>query len=1013
MSPARAGEYRMTRPNMIEKASTARSIRMRVEAKPHNRDNRRLFDTQKMAHEETEDERLRREEISLFALMAVGVDTAAAFSNCTNCVVRSDSSNSLPPPPPPPPPDSATGGSADPDDLDEHLMKTPKQGHLHHAFIAAAVAAVDASGTFQLSDTVASISGKEQELNLSAAVHAMSLENLSVPSFGAAATTSEAAAERHLPLRVASSPPRDLVVPAAATSAISDVPMFAEQVWLCRPMVFGAALPPRVLTEARSMVRQAVVHYYQQCPDAKFPPRLRQLPRSVRNVVGVIRTFGHGVRLDDILMMDRSGDSSTNAMTKKIGDDNDGHGSSSPWVCTYQPVWGHEARVERVQEYRKRRRPEFILRSQTAPARLVEDSQSSSYQKEKTVAPLVDEEAQGGGSGETGAGPRILADNEQFTRWLRVDDDSGSYGLSGAGSVSSLRSLESLAAFPATSAYETASDVDMPFTESELFSQWARGTDGTMRFVVDTGDFDPSTFRRQTPVDSDDNSVKEDELKKKVGLSDHLSKAIASLQEDEEQPPVDIVINPSQVLLSQVPQDGSRRRPLTNYELTNGCVPVFGADDAPLPDSGDLGMHETREEQMRSNEMKKSQEIIDKLVRPNVFGPVACPNPASDPDDFHSWKSRGPSSGRLGLLPTSHSIMSEQTSITSLPPKRPSTQGGGAPDAQISSSAHTTQTGSAGYRNSSHPQLPSGRKKEPRGKQRASRRRRGWWNTKEEEGARPDDFNGNADPLLPEATPLHLPPAAPDPTIMLVTHLEPLPDVLRENNLPLSQLHAATSMEQTLPFLSDRPPSYRYLQIDTQAIGFPPIRGEIEPLFCSLAIYNVETVSGAPGGEQGPAPVPDLQRCGRVTEALHFDVVGDETVAQRCAGALWPHADSGDRLEGTRCGVFPLPSNLNVANLYAVLVVRKVLAGESGLDPYILGKGVADLEKLRANAEKVCKRHGQLLMPFAFGVAPLLQVFGADDPLYATSRAVQIPLFRFCGEERQIVDHIMVMLYPR
>jgi len=54
-------------------------------------------------------------------------------------------------------------------------------------------------------------------------------------------------------------------------------------------------------------------------------------------------------------------------------------------------------------------------------------------------------------------------------------------------------------------------------------------------------------------------------------------------------------------------------------------------------------------------------------------------------------------------------------------------------------------------------------------------------------------------------------------------------------------------------------------------------------------------------------------------------------------------------------------------------------------------------------------------MPFAFGVAPLLQVFGADNPIVASSRAVQIPLFRFsAGQgERQIIDHIMVMLYPR
>jgi hypothetical protein len=261
--------------------------------------------------------------------------------------------------------------------------------------------------------------------------------------------------------------------------------------------------------------------------------------------------------------------------------------------------------------------------------------------------------------------------------------------------------------------------------------------------------------------------------------------------------------------------------------------------------------------------------------------------------------------------------------------------------------------------------------------------------------------------------------------MQIITNLEPSPDKLREDNLPLSRMHAATSMAQALPHLSDRPPSFRYLQIDTQRIAFPPVKGEIEPLFCSLAIYNVETLSSGGRSEHNGAPIPDLQRCGRVTEALYFDHVGDEDIAKRCAGALWPyakgnlapghlHGDSVGGLQGTRCGVFPLPSNLNVANLYAVLVVRKVISDDSDLDPYVKpGKTVIDIEKLRVNAEKASGRQGNFLVPFAFGVAPLLQVFGTDNPLDPLSRAVQIPLFRFYGGERQIIDHIMVMLFPR
>jgi hypothetical protein len=45
------------------------------------------------------------------------------------------------------------------------------------------------------------------------------------------------------------------------------------------------------------------------------------------------------------------------------------------------------------------------------------------------------------------------------------------------------------------------------------------------------------------------------------------------------------------------------------------------------------------------------------------------------------------------------------------------------------------------------------------------------------------------------------------------------------------------------------------------------------------------------------------------------------------------------------------------------------------------------------------------------------QVFGggSESPVITSSRAVQIPLFRFSpgGGERQIIDHIMIMLSPR
>ena len=146
---------------------------------------------------------------------------------------------------------------------------------------------------------------------------------------------------------------------------------------------------------------------------------------------------------------------------------------------------------------------------------------------------------------------------------------------------------------------------------------------------------------------------------------------------------------------------------------------------------------------------------------------------------------------------------------------------------------------------------------------------------------------------------LHFPPSHHSANaLQVVTELEPTPGSLQKDNLPLSRMHAATSMAQSLPYLSDRPPSLRYIQIDTQAVGFPPLGGEVEPLFCSLGIYNIETVtsgstaggssSNNSGSSVGPAPLPDLQRCGRVTEILNFDVFSDADIGNAVKAPYGP-----------------------------------------------------------------------------------------------------------------------------
>ena len=86
--------------------------------------------------------------------------------------------------------------------------------------------------------------------------------------------------------------------------------------------------------------------------------------------------------------------------------------------------------------------------------------------------------------------------------------------------------------------------------------------------------------------------------------------------------------------------------------------------------------------------------------------------------------------------------------------------------------------------------------------------------------------------------------------------------------------------------------------------------------------------------------------------------------------------------------MFPIPSNFNVGNLYAVLIVQKVVASDSDVDIYLKpGKSseskeslpqnndvdqeakrdnLVDLEKCKTKAEKASSRRSHFLVPFAF-----------------------------------------------
>jgi hypothetical protein len=687
-------------------------------------------------------------------------------------------------------------------------------------------------------------------------------------------------------------------------------------------------------------------------------------------------------------------------------------------------------------------------------------------------------------------------------------------------------------------------------SDQDLFSQWARGEspghdssfarrDGMQRensFVVgrsrldsigsvkvvaretismrQKGFFNSDTFMPVEMMaeagDSDDDSVVGSELKKKVGVNEHLNAALASLEEDFLPSNYDTIggggpnlsaDDSGEARVTQVPLTADGGRPLNNLELMNGCTPLFGVDDSPLPVEADLGIHETKDEQVRSNEQRRNQAIIENYCPQNVFGPVACPNPAVGPDDNHSWYSRStpqllegqllhgsartPSGGMGSLNSTadgpslgSGRNLSGLPSLPDIPPPPPKRSD---KSPLVGESRRTSSSAPL-------PPVPKGRKwvapksgsgpppnglNQPGSGTRTgrfdSKTRYGWWNVPEEPASVSSDksetaatgntrqpSNGSIAILdIEPETRLQLPPAEHSATaVAITTNLEPTREKLQEQNRPLSHLHPATSLAQALPFLADRPPSYRYLQVDTQAVGFPTLGGEVEPFFCSLAIYNVETVAQAAiAGDETVAPIPNLQRCGRVTETLHFDVVSDPVVELLCRGSLWPFLETppkglkgnalsrslspndsqamvpeSERTQGTRCGVFPLASNLNIANLYAVLIVHKVVSETTDFEAYLrpnkatgtdknsLRPDKVDIEALRLRAEKAANRQGRFIMPLAFGVAPLLQVFaGAENPVVPSSRAVQIPLFRFTSGlgDRQVIDHIMVMLFPR
>jgi hypothetical protein len=866
------------------------------------------------------------------------------------------------------------------------------------------------------------------------------------------------------------------------TKQFKSTQIHSERVVIPRKLFFGPIIPPRVVRETRDIVRENILL-----------AKGKELPPHVSNLIGAIQMFGYGI-------------SPYPSEDDDLDDQNPSFYTGSPYLSTYQPVWGNAERSERLTNWKKKFKnrnhgtfnlPKYQVenKNQISPKTrdetflnwMREDSTEDIFASKKDItneksqkvisspsqvresqininpstkrdfsfsshisldhsspsnpsknpvsSPLHDQNlfsklARGEKEHtlrarvslkKSRSAPSSLNDNF-FAKWVRGEEDDDTSSV--------------MSEIPE----DTSNAVDAPSEEKALFSQWALEgdtlkPDGSIMLSKEKS-FRGSILRvSKTNVDdSDEDSVVGSELKQKVGINEHLDAALASLTGDQSQVEANtsesLTEEQAQAIIQQLGQVTAGGRPLSNLELTGGCVPIFASDDSALPSESDLGIYETRDEQQFCAEKRREQEVIEKYTIPDLFGTISCPNPATGPDDNHSFNVRTVAEGKTSAM----SVL-EGSPIVSPLIFSPDNFPGGKVNAGTANTMTTKTSSSPEFPSLSAPKIPmdlgrpprQGAKKQTRFNTTGTNSRYGWWNVldeTEEDSHVPDELPDEAPFLKPGTNFVSVP-------FPVRTGLEPKAKKIREENMPLSRLHPATTVASTMPLLSDRPPNWRYLQVDTTCIDFTPLGGEIEPFFCSVAIYHVETL---PRGsrESGSVPTPNLQKCGRVTEVLHFDVVSDLDVEKRCFGALWPFNDSpcsdipeSERTQGTRCGVFPIPSNLNIANLYVIIVVHKVLSPSEDLDIYTRQSDSAESHKLsaverekyRERAEKASNRQGQFLMPFAFGITPLVQALNIETPLMVISRAATVTLSQFqpglAIGERQIIDRIMFMLYPR
>ena len=757
--------------------------------------------------------------------------------------------------------------------------------------------------------------------------------------------------------------------------------IYSEKVMVQRPLFFGTVIPERVqyvLAKGKEQIHaedythgwndddshEHMLNTSNDCDDSN----------GFKNIQGAVEAFGHF----------------------SLGHENLGKEAMrmKSHISLYEPVWGDDARLrreERIQVY-------------------LDDGEGKDDKDEVNVCssdPVSD-----------GDVATVSSDN---TDQLGTDSENDS-------SPELTHERKVLNGSPPSRGKEALQSSDL---SENLFLQYARGNShglggtfvgakGTLVSVPET-----DTLRNTA---NPNGTFEASELKRHIGLNDNLSRALESLSVTNGGSAtgsssvsfgmVEAGVAAAEAI-SNMSTTAKGGRSLSNLEMTGGRVPLYGCDDEPLPNLIDLFIPETNEDQIRSYKQDESEEIISSQALPNIFGPLVCPSNCTGPDDNQSWftRRRGRSFADLEFLTNEAKIHTHRShkSLDSLPDSKPSSN-----KFTIPSPLQPPPIKGALSRNSDPSRM---HKKMTSDISHAIDYENqnlhefgpiGWWNIDDSESKKTnDDYNESAQG---EGIELQMPPLRDKlrPTDY-GARVSPLRDDILRQNKSLSELNPAVDTIAQIPLLSDRHPSTRYIQIDTTVVGFPSI-GEVEPFFCSMAIWHVE-----PGTNNN-----EKQMCGRITESLCFDVVSEPDVEERCTAALCPTSSSpfsdggpqGPIPQTTRCGVFPVPSYYEMKNLHAVIIVKKVLADDFDFDIYWNSENdhaKTELERHRMKAGKAAERTGQILTTFAFGVAPLGQVLGSDSPGVTASKAAQIPLFKFSpGEgENPIVSHIMAMVCPR